>query len=83
MQMKDKLVKTNHKGSYYTMKKLSIGLLAVAGGAFVIAIPTYIMQTSKKNASVLAEEKTSERSESNSDESELNLEYEEYNDQEN
>ncbi len=82
MQMKDKLVKTNHKGGYYTMKKMSIGLLAIASGAFIIAIPTYIVQNhNKKNSIGLAEENTSEKVESNSEEE--TLEYEEYNDQEN
>ena len=47
--MKDKLVKTNHKASYYFMKKISIIGLAVVSGAFVIAVPTYIIQNSRKN----------------------------------
>ena len=77
----DKLVKTNHKGGYYTMKKMSIALLAVASGAFIIAIPTYIVQNqNKKNSIGMAEEYSSEKSETSSEEQ---LEYEEYNDQEN
>ena len=78
MVMKDKLVKTNHKGSYYVMKKLSIALLAVASVSFVIAVPTYIVQTSKnKNTVGLAEEETSQVVESNSSEEEQS--YETYN----
>lgn len=81
-KMKDKLVKTNHKGGYYTMKKMSIGLLALASITFIIAIPTFIMQNQNKQNSVgLAEENTSEKVESNSEEGQS--EYEEYNDQEN
>ena len=79
MVMKDKLVKTNHKGSYYVMKKLSIALLAVASVSFVIAVPTYIVQSSKnKNTVGLAEEETSQVSENN--DSEVSESYETYND---
>ena len=60
MVMKDKLVKTNHKASYYFMKKISIIALAVFSGAFVIAVPTYIISKSAKNKMSLAEENTSE-----------------------
>ena len=77
MVMKDKLVKTNHKGSYYLMKKIFIGLIAVVSGAFVIAVPTYIIHNSKKNTMGLAEEKTSEVVESETSEE---VPYEEYND---
>ena len=77
MVMKDKLVKTNHKGSYYVMKKLSIAFLAIVCLTFVIAIPTYIMNMNKtKNTMIHAEEKSSEVVE-NSEESES---YESYND---
>ena len=78
MVMKDKLVKTNHKGSYYLMKKIFIGLIAVVSGAFVIAVPTYIIHNSKKNTMGLAEEKTSEVSEQESNSE--GVEYEEYTD---
>ena len=82
MVMKDKLVKTNHKGGYYVMKKMSIAILAVASAAFMIAIPTYILQTTNaQKTNVLAEEKSSENLENDSSE-ELS-EYEEYNNQEN
>ena len=60
MVMKDKLVKTNHKGPYYLTKKLSFVLLAVASAAFIIAIPTYITQVAKKNQVGLAQETSSE-----------------------
>lgn len=56
MVMKDKLVKTNHKASYYFMKKASVVALAVVCGAFAIAVPTYIIQNSLKNTTALAEE---------------------------
>lgn len=79
MVMKDKLVKTNHKGPYYTMKRLSIAFLVIASVSFVIAIPTYIISTSnKKNTMIHAEENSSEvLNENNSEES---LSYESYND---
>ena len=75
MVMKDKLVKTNHKGTYYLMKKLSIAFLVLASAAFVIAIPTYITQASKKKDVGYAQENTSEETSS-----EENTEYESYND---
>ena len=78
MVMKDKLVKTNHKGSYYLMKKIFIGLIAVVSGAFVIAVPTYIIHNSKNNTMGLAEEKNTEVSEQ--EDSSEGVEYEEYND---
>ena len=82
MVMKDKLVKTNHKGGYYVMKKLSIAFIAVASAAFVIAIPTYIYQTAnEKKTVILAEEESSEVMEQEN--SEEVVEYEEYNNQEN
>ena len=59
--MKDKLVKTNHKASYYFMKKASVVALAVVCGAFAIAVPTYIIQNSAKNTTALAEEDKEEQ----------------------
>ncbi len=61
MVMKDKLVKTNHKASYYFMKKASVVALAVVCGAFAIAVPTYIIQNSAKNTTALAEEDKEEQ----------------------
>lgn len=77
-KMKDKLEKTNHKGSYYTMKKVSVGLLVLASLTFVIAIPTYIYQISKRSKeAILAQENSSEILDSESEEV---IEYESYND---
>ena len=81
MVMKDKLVKTHHKGPYYTMKKISIGLLALASVTFIIAIPTYIMQSNNSGKKINAEETTSEKTGTSSEEEVI--EYEEYIDQEN
>lgn len=68
MVMKDKLVKTNHKGPYYVMKKLSIAFLVIASAIFMIAVPTYIIQTTKnKNTMIHAEENSSEVVEENSE----------------
>ena len=80
MVMKDKLVKTNHKGSYYVMKKLSIVLLVVACFTFITAVPTYIIQKSKgAKQRGLAEEMTSEVVESETSVDEISEEYESYN----
>lgn len=72
MVMKDKLVKTNHKASYYFMKKVSVIALAVVAGAFTIAVPTYIVQNSLNNKTALAEEnKEEENKNDNSGEDEV------------
>lgn len=72
MVMKDKLVKTNHKASYYFMKKISVIALAVVAGAFAIAVPTYIVQNSLNNKTALAEEnKEEENKTDNSGEDEV------------
>ena len=69
MVMKDKLVKTNHKGIYYIFKRSSIVLFALASLTFAIAVPTYIVANSKaKKTNVLAEEKSSEVVENDSNE---------------
>lgn len=70
MVMKDKLAKTNHKASYYFMKKISIVALAVVAGAFAIAVPTYIVQNSLNNKTALAEENKEEenKNENNTEE---------------
>ena len=71
MVMKDKLEKTHHKGSYYLAKKISIALLAIMSGAFIIAIPTYITQVSmKKQTAGNAQEIKNETSSENEDSSE-------------
>jgi len=78
MVMKDKLVKTNHKGSYYVVRKMSIVLLVLASLTFIIAVPTYIVNSAKGKKTIgLAEEKSSEIIEN---ESEVNEQYESYND---
>ena len=72
MVMKDKLVKTNHKASYYFMKKISVIALAVVAGAFAIAVPTYIVPNSLNNKTALAEEnKAEENKTDNSGEDEV------------
>lgn len=78
MVMKDKLVKTNHKATYYLMKKISIVLLAVVSGAFIIAVPTYIISNSQKKTIGLAEENSSEVVEQEETSGE-DLDYEAYN----
>ena len=81
MVMKDKLVKTNHKGGYYLIKRISISLFALACFTFAIAVPTYIIQNSKANKQRgLAEENTASETivEDNSESSEES--YESYND---
>ena len=62
MVMKDKLVKTHHKGPYYTMKKISIGLLALASVTFIIAIPTYISVQNHKEAQTKADAESEQKS---------------------
>ena len=42
MVMKDKLVKFNHKGMYYRMRKLGILFLALISIGTIVAVPTYI-----------------------------------------
>ena len=42
MVMKDKLVKFNHKGMYYRLRKLGIVFLAVISIGTIVAVPTYI-----------------------------------------
>ena len=42
MVMKDKLVKFNHKGMYYRMRKLGIVFLALISIGTIVAVPTYI-----------------------------------------
>ncbi len=75
MVMKDKLVKTHHKGTYYTMRKTVLGLLCGFTLIASIVVPTYIIASvSKKNTTLHAQEENSEVVE---EESEIN-EYEEY-----
>ena len=80
MVMKDKLVKTNHKGPYYLIKKMSIALLVVSSVIFAVAIPTYIISMSKKKNIGIAQETSSEIVQEEENSSEENIEYESYND---
>ncbi len=79
MVMKDKLEKTNHKGPYYLVKKLSIALLVLSSVIFAVAIPTYIISMSKKKNIGMAQETSSEVKEEEKSSEELE-EYESYND---
>ena len=79
MVMKDKLEKTNHKGPYYLVKKLSIALLVLSSVIFAIAIPTYIISMSKKKNIGMEQETSSEVKEEEKSSEELE-EYESYND---
>ena len=79
MVMKDKLVKTHHKGAYYAVRKVVIGVLCGFTFAAAIAVPTYISSTIRKNDTAgLAEEDTRSSQEENQQESESS-DYEEYN----
>lgn len=82
MVMKDKLTKNNHKGSYYLLKKMSIALLIVSSAIFAVAVPTYIVNMSKKKNIGMAQETSSEIIKEEENSSEENEEYENYNDQE-
>ena len=54
--MKDKLVKFNHKGMYYRMRKLGIVFLALISIGTVVAVPTYITFREMNNQAQHAEE---------------------------
>ena len=79
MLMKDKLVKTNHKGMYYTVRKATVVLTAVFGLGFTVAVPTYILNTSAHKNAALA----SDTSDQNSDTENDGENYVSYNNQEN
>lgn len=77
MVLKDKLVKTHHKGIYYRTRKIIVGVLCGFTLCAAIVIPTYISSVLRSNHTAgLAEEDT--RSSEVVEESE-NSEYEEYN----
>ena len=81
MVIKDKLVKTNHKGGYYLFKKLSVALFALACFAFAISIPTYIIQNSKaKKERGLAQEEVVSETSANEESESSEQEYESYDD---
>lgn len=54
MEMKDKLVKNHHKGSYYRARQTFIGMGISAALLAIVAVPTYISlhatQVQKLNA---------------------------------
>ena len=56
MVMKDKLVKFNHKGMYYRMRKLGILFLALISIGTIVAVPTYITFREMNNQAQHAEE---------------------------
>ena len=60
MVMKDKLVKFNHKGMYYKMRKLGIVFLALISVGTIVAVPTYITFREMTNQAQIAEEEQPE-----------------------
>ncbi len=56
MVMKDKLVKFNHKGTYYRFRKLGIFFLALISIGTIVAVPTYITFREMNNQVQHAEE---------------------------
>ena len=76
MVLKDKLVKTHHKGIYYKTRKVVIGVICGFTFCAAIVVPTYISTIMKSNHQAgLAEEDT--RSSEVVEEKESS-EYEEY-----
>jgi len=49
MVMKDKLVKNHHKGIYFTLRKMTLVLVASATFVVAVVVPTYIVSTLSKN----------------------------------
>ena len=81
MVMKDKLVKTHHKGGYYLVKKVSVVLFILACFSFAVAVPTYIIQNSKtRKQRGLAEENTISESVNEEESESSSEEYESYDD---
>lgn len=64
--MKDKLVKHNHKFSYFIMRKFAIVMMAVVAVGGAITIPTYISLNTQTANSGKAEEKSKSESPSSS-----------------
>ena len=56
MIMKDKLVKYNHKGMYYRLRKLGIVFLVLISIGTIVAVPTYITFREMTNQAQHAEE---------------------------
>lgn len=82
MVMKDKLVKTHHKGLYYKTRKVVIGVLCGFTFAAAIVVPTYILSVVNKNDTAgLAEEDTRSSEATEENQENQSSEYEEYNNQ--
>ena len=60
MVMKDKLVKFNHKGMYYRLRKIGFIFLAVVTVGTIVAVPTYITMRETINQAQHAEEEQPE-----------------------
>jgi len=60
MVMKDKLVKFNHKGMYYKLRKLGFVFLAAVSIGTIVAVPTYITMREITNHAQHAEEEQPE-----------------------
>ena len=60
MVMKDKLVKFNHKGMYYRLRRLGFTFLAVVSIGTIVAVPTYITMREITNHAQHAEEEQPE-----------------------
>ena len=78
MTRKNKLYKHHKSKSYFYIKDFSFAIAALIGIGTAIAVPTYIVQTTKNKSTInLAEEKSSEIENENSEEI---VSYESYND---
>ena len=56
MVMKDKLVKYNHKGMYYKLRKLGFVFLVAVSIGTIVAVPTYLTMREITNHAQHAEE---------------------------
>lgn len=78
MEMKDKLVKNHHKGSYYRARQFGIGFGVACALAAIVAVPTYISlhstQVQKLNAQSEKEDDSGDK--------ETNKDYQSYTDAE-
>lgn len=48
--MKDKLVKYNHKGGYYRLRKFFLASLLLASISTAVVVPTYVSVSAKEDA---------------------------------
>jgi len=58
--MKDKLVKNGHKGIYYFIRKLCIGVAVSASLVAAIGFPTYVLIKNYAEKQTLADDSNSE-----------------------